>query len=398
MPWSNQSGGGGGPWGQKRPGGGGGPWGGGPQGGGGGPGGPGGPGGAPPDLEDLLRRSQDRLRQFIPGGSFGGGKGIAAIAVGALLLWGATGFYTVRPDEVGLNMIFGRYVGTTQPGLNYNFPFPIGAVIKPRVTVVNSTEVGYRGSDGARRAVTRDVLEESLMLTGDENIVDIDFVVQWQINPARAADFVFNIQAPEASVKAVAEGAMREVIGRRNIQAVLTTDRGAIEAEVRQLMQDVLNTYGAGVEIRLVQLQKVDPPQQVIDAFRDVQAARQDQDRARNEAETYASKVVPEARGEAARIQQEAEAYRERLIAEAAGQASRFSQVFEEYRKAPEITRERLYLETMERVLGATDKIILDQRTEGGQGVVPFLPLSELQRRPAQGTLPGQGQGQGAIR
>jgi regulator of protease activity HflC (stomatin/prohibitin superfamily) len=302
MPWSNQSGGGGGPWGQKRPGGGGGPWGGGPQGGGGGgPGGPGGPGGAPPDLEDLLRRSQDRLRQFIPGGSFGGGKGIAAIAVGALLLWGATGFYTVRPDEVGLNMIFGRYVGTTQPGLNYNFPFPIGAVIKPRVTVVNSTEVGYRGSDGARRAVTRDVLEESLMLTGDENIVDIDFVVQWQINPARAA-------------------------------------------------------------------------------------------------ETYASKVVPEARGEAARIQQEAEAYRERLIAEAAGQASRFSQVFEEYRKAPEITRERLYLETMERVLGATDKIILDQRTEGGQGVVPFLPLSELQRRPAQGTLPGQGQGQGAIR
>jgi membrane protease subunit HflK len=191
---------------------------------------------------------------------------------------------------------------------------------------------------------------------------------------------------------------MREVIGRRNIQAVLTTDRGAIEAEVRQLMQDVLNSYGAGVEIRLVQLQKVDPPQQVIDAFRDVQAARQDQDRARNEAETYASKVVPEARGEAARIQQEAEAYRERLIAEAAGQASRFSQVFEEYRKAPEITRERLYLETMERVLGATDKIILDQRTEGGQGVVPFLPLSELQRRPAQGTLPGQGQGQGAIR
>ncbi|MHB2167536.1 FtsH protease activity modulator HflK [Alsobacter sp. R-9] len=394
MPWSNQSGGGGGgggPWGQRRPGGGsGGPWGGGPQGGGNNNG----PGGAPPDLEELLRRSQDRLRQVIPGGSFGGGKGIAAIGLGALLLWAATGFYTVRPDEVGLNLIFGRYVGTTQPGLNYNFPYPIGSVIKPRVTVVNTTEVGYRGSDGARRAVSRDVLEESLMLTGDENIVDIDFSVQWQINPARAADFVFNIQAPEASVKAVAEAAMREVVGRRNIQAILTTDRGPIEAEVRQLMQDVLNSYGAGVEIRLVQLQKVDPPQQVIDAFRDVQAARQDQDRARNEAETYASKVVPEARGEAARIVQEAEAYRERIIAEANGQASRFKQVFEEYRKAPDITRERMYLETMERVFGSTDKIILDQKTESGQGVVPFLPLNEMQqRRPAAAAAPGQPQG-----
>jgi modulator of FtsH protease HflK len=377
MPWSNQSGGGG-PWGQKRPGG---PWGGGPQ------GGNGGGGGSPPDLEDLLRRSQDRLRQVIPGGSMGG-RGVAAIVLGAILLWGATGFYTVRPDEVGLNLVFGRYVGTTQPGLNYNFPYPIGSVVKPRVTVVNTTEVGYRGSDsGSRRAVTRDVLEESLMLTGDENIVDIDFAVQWQINPARAADFVFNIQAPEASVKAVAEGVMREVVGRRNIQAILTTDRGAIEAEVRQLMQDVLNTYKSGVEIRLVQLQKVDPPQQVIDAFRDVQAARQDQDRARNEAETYASKVVPEARGEAARIVQEAEAYRERIIAEANGQSSRFKQVYEEFRKAPDITRERMYLETMERVLGGTDKIIIDQKGgSGGQGVVPYLPLTELQRRPQGAT------------
>ena len=377
MPWSNQSGGGG-PWGQKRPGG---PWGGGPPGGNGGGGG----GGTPPDLEDLLRRSQDRLRQVMPGGSMGG-RGVAAIALLAVALWGLTGFYTVRPDEVGLNLVFGRYAGTTQPGLNYNFPYPIGSVVKPRVTVVNTTEVGYRGSDGGnRRSVNRDVIEESLMLTGDENIVDIDFAVQWQINPARAADYVFNIQEPQASVKAVAEGAMREVVGRRNIQAILTTDRGAIEAEVRKLMQDVLNSYRSGVEIRLVQLQKVDPPQQVIDAFRDVQAARQDQDRARNEAETYASKVVPEARGEAARIVQEAEAYRERIVAEANGQSSRFRQVYEEYRKAPELTRERMYLETMERVLGGADKIIIDQKGSGGaggQGVVPYLPLTELQRRP----------------
>ncbi len=365
MPWSNQSGGGGGgggPWGSRKPGG---PWGGGPSGGGGG-------GGSPPDLEDLLRRSQDRLRQVMPGGPLGG-RGVIAVVVGAVLLWLATGFYTVRPDEVG----------TTQPGLNYNFPYPIGSVEKPRVTVVNTTEVGYRSSDGQRRTVSRDVLEESLMLTGDENIVDIDFTVQWQINPARAADYVFNIQSPDASVKAVAESAIREVVGRRNIQAVLTTDRAAIENEVRQVMQDTLNHYGAGVEIRLVQLQRVDPPQQVIDAFRDVQAARQDQDRARNEAQTYQSKVVPEARGEASRIVQEAEAYRDRSIAEATGQASRFSQVYDEYRKAPDVTRERLYLETMERVLGGTNKVILDQ-TGGGQSVVPYLPLGQL-NRDAQG-------------
>ncbi|PSC05114.1 FtsH protease activity modulator HflK [Alsobacter soli] len=373
MPWSNQSGGGG-PWGPRKQG----PWGTGPQGGGGG-------NGAPPDLEELLRRSQDKLRQVMPGGGGVGGKGAAAIALGAVLLWLATGFYTVRPDEVGLNLVFGKYVGTSQPGLNYNFPYPIGSVVKPRVTVVNTTEVGYRSAEGARRSGYRDVLEESLMLTGDENIVDIDFAVQWQINPARAADFVFNIQAPEASVKAVAEAAMREVVGRRNIQQILTTDRGAIENEVRQHMQDVLNTYNSGVEVRLVQLQKVDPPQQVIDAFRDVQAARQDQDRARNEAETYASKVVPEARGEAARIVQEAEAYRERVVAEANGQASRFKQVYEEYRKAPDVTRERMYLETMEKVFGGSDKIILDSKNGSGQGVVPYLSLNELQRRQTQG-------------
>jgi len=210
--------------------------------------------------------------------------------------------------------------------------------------------------------------------------------VQWQVDPARAADFVFNIQEPETSIKAVAESAMREVIGRRNIQAILTTERGPVEADVKQLMQAVLNSYGAGVSIRLVQLQKVDPPAQVIDAFRDVQAARQDQDRARNEAETYASKVVPEARGEAARIQQEAEAYRERVVAEATGQASRFNQIYVEYKKSPEIIRERMFLETMERVLAGTDKMIIDQNGMG-QGVVPYLPLNELQKKPQAGAV-----------
>ena len=364
MPWSNQSGGGG-PWGQKRPGG---PW------GGGGPSN-GGPGGTPPDLEDLIRKSQDKLKNILPGGAIGG-LGIGLIVLGAAALWLATGFYTVRPDEVGINLIFGKPISQSQPGWSYNFPYPVGQVIKPKVTTVNTTEVGFRGSEAMRRNVTRDVLEESLMLTADENIVDIDFAVQWQINPAKAQDYVFNIQAPEASVKAVAESAMREVIGRRNVQQILTTDRAAIEQDVKQVMQETLNTYGAGVEIRAVQLLKVDPPAQVIEAFRDVQAARQDQDRMRNEAETYASKLVPEARGEAARIEQDAEAYRSRVIAEANGQASRFSQIYAEYKNAPDVTRQRMYLETMERVLGQSDKVIIDPKA--GQGVVPYLPLNEL--------------------
>jgi len=367
MNWNNQ---GGGPWGPKRPN----PWGQGPQGGGSG-------GGRTPDFEDLIKKGQDRLKSFAPGGQFGG-RGVGLVALGAVALWLASGLYTVRPDEVGLNLIFGRYVGTTQPGLNYNLPYPIGSVVRPSVTTVNTTEVGFRSSEARTRTGTRDLNEESLMLTGDENIVDIDFAVQWQVNPARAADYVFNIQDPDTSIKAVAESAMREVVGKRNIQAVLTTERGAIESDVKQLMQDVLDTYGAGVVIRLVQLQKVDPPAQVIDAFRDVQAARQDQDRARNEAETYASKVVPEARGEASRIQQESEAYRERVIAEASGQASRFDQIYAEYKKAPEVTRERMYLETMERILAGSEKTVIDQNGASQQGVVPYLPLGDFQKKP----------------
>ena len=371
MTWSNQ--GGGGPWGPKKPN----PWGQGPQGGGSG-------GGQTPDLEDVIRRGQDWLNSLMPGGSMNG-RGASLIALAALVLWLASGLYTVKPDEVGLNMIFGRYVGSTQPGLNYNLPYPIGSVIRPSVTTVNTTEIGFRSGEGRARNAQRDLAEESLMLTGDENIVDINFAVQWQVNPAKAADFVFNIQEPESSIKAVAESAMREIIGKRNIQAILTTERGAVEADVRQLMQDTLNAYGAGVEVRLVQLQKVDPPAQVIDAFRDVQAARQDQDRARNEAETYASKVVPEARGEAARIQQEAEAYRERVVAEATGQASRFSQIYAEYKKAPEIIRERMYLETMERILAGSEKTVIDQNGASQQGVVPYLPLGDFLKKNGAG-------------
>ncbi|MEI5665375.1 FtsH protease activity modulator HflK [Bosea sp. CCNWLW174] len=389
MPWSNQSGGsggsggggGGGPWGQRGGGGnGGGPW------GGGGPSG----GNTPPDLEEIIRRGQDRLKNFMPGGNLGG-RGLLLVGLGLVLLWLATGVYTVRPNEVGLNLIFGKYVGKTAQGLNYNLPYPIGSVIKPQVTNVITTEVGFRTVESARTSRQTDVGEESLMLTGDENIVDIDVIVQWQIDPGAPEAYVFNIQDPPGTVKAVAESAMREVIGRRNIQPVLTTDRAAIETEVRQLMQDTLNTYRAGVLIRLVQLQKVDPPQQVIDAFRDVQAARADQERLRNQAETYANQVVPESRGRAAQLLQSAEAFKDQTVNEALGQISRFNSVYEQYKNAPAVTRERLFLETMERVFGGMDKVILDQNGTGN-GVVPYLPLGELgqqQRRPA-----GQNQGQ----
>ncbi len=380
MPWSNQSGG---PWGQRGSGGGGGggPWGSGPQGGGGG-------GGTPPDLEEILRRSQDRLKNMVPGGGSMGGKGIALILIGVVVVWLLTGFYTVRPNEVGLNLIFGRYVGQTAPGLNYNMPYPIGNVIKPDVTQVNRTEVGYRS--GAQGARSSEVLEESLMLTGDENIVDIDFDVQWQIDPARAEDYVFNIQNPEGSIKAVAESSMREVIGRRDIQAILTIEQGEISLEVERLMQQTLDNYGAGVIVRVVQLQAAVPPAQVREAFFDVNAAQQDLVRLQNEAETYASRVVPEARGEAAQIIQQGEGYRERAVNDAEGQASRFVQVYEEYAKAPEVTRERLFLETMERVYSGTDKVVIDQNGNG-QGVVPYLPLTEIQRRAQPAGTQAQG-------
>jgi membrane protease subunit HflK len=393
MPWSNQSGGsgsgggGGGPWGNRGgSGGGGGPWGGGSGGGGG--------GNTPPDLEEILRRSQDRLRNLLPGGNLGG-RGLVLGLLVIVLIWLATGVYFVRPTEVGVNTVFGKFVGKTGEGANWNWPYPIGGVVKPQVTSVVTTEVGFRTVESVRTSRQTDVIEESLMLTGDENIVDVDFIVQWQIDPVAPENYVFNIQDPPGTVKAVAESAMREVVGRRNIQPVLTTDRGAIENEVRQLMQETLDTYKAGVQIRLVQMQKVDPPQQVIDAFRDVQAARANQEQLRNEAQTYANRVVPEARGRSAQLIQSAEAYKDQTVAEALGQASRFTAVYNQYKNAPGVTRERLFLETMERILGGADKVIIDQRN-GGQGVVPYLPLDQLQTQPRR-TGPG-GQQQGAVR
>jgi modulator of FtsH protease HflK len=366
MPWSNQ---GGGPWGS---GGSKGPWGAGPQ----------SQGPTPPDLEELLRRSQDKLKSVLPGGNLGG-RGFALLALGAVALWGVSGFFRVEPDEVGVVLRFGQEVRQVQPGLNYHLPYPVESVLTPKVTRVNRIDIGVRlVSDARRGTTTRGVPEESLMLTGDENIVDVEFSVFWLIKPGGAGDYLFNIQRPEGTVKAVAESAMREIIGRDNIQPILTGARQAIETSVHELMQKTLDEYRAGIQITQVQMQKVDPPQQVIDAFRDVPAARIDLERAVNESQSYANRVVPEARGQAAQILQAAEAYREQTVAEATGQTARFLQVYEEYSRAPEVTRMRMYLETMERLFERTEKFITDAGTQSG--VVPYLPLNELQRAQPQ--------------
>jgi membrane protease subunit HflK len=366
MPWSNQ---GGGPWGSGPKG----PWGSGPQ--------PSGGGSTPPDLEDLLRRSQDKLKTVLPGGNLGG-RGLFLLVLVGIAIWAFSGFYRVQPGELGVVLRFGKYVRDTSPGLNYHWPYPIEQVLTPNIERINRIDVGMRLVEAARRGSTmRDVPEESLMLTGDENIVDVDFAVQWKIKPNGAGNFLFNIQYPEGTVKAVAESAMREVIGRSNIQPVLTGARQNIETAVHELMQKTLDEYKSGVLVTQVQMQKVDPPTAVIDSFRDVQAARADLERAQNEAQTYANRIVPEARGRAAQIMQNAEAYREQTVAEATGQTARFTQVLDEYTRAPKVTRQRMYLETMERLLAGTDKIILDPGVGGGgSNVVPYLPLGELQR------------------
>jgi modulator of FtsH protease HflK len=382
MPWKNQ---GGGPWGSGPRG----PWGSGPQ--------PVGP--RPPDLEDLLRRGQDQLQRFLPGGYFSG-LGIAVLVFVLLAIWAMSGFYRVQSEELGIVLRFGKYVRDAQPGLNYHLPYPIETVRLPKALRVSTISIGMTLiDDPTRRGRTmRDVPEESLMLTGDENIVDVDFTVLWRIKPKGAADFLFNIQNPEGTVKAVAESAMREVIGRSNIQPILTGARTLTELGVQQLMQKTLDQYGSGIEISQVQMQKVDPPAQVIDAFRDVQAARADLERLQNEAQTYANRIVPEAKGRGAQIFQAAEGYKQQAVAEARGQSARFLKVYDEYAKAKDVTRERIYLETMERILGNSEKLIYDTGSGNGQGVVPYLPLNELTPRRQATTGQQQQQPSGGTR
>ena len=333
------------------------------------------------DFEVLIKKIQEWIRG--KSGSSGSGKGfygkkqISILIAIILLLWLGSGFYRVQPDEQGVVLRFGEFVKNTQPGLNYHIPFPIESVLTPKVTKVNKVEIGFRSSANSATNVARDVVEESLMLTGDENIVNIDFAVFWVIK--NAGYYLFNIQRPESTVKAVAESAMREVIGRSNIQSVFTEGRFTVEKETHSLIQTILDQYNSGIEITQVKMQKADPPDQVIDAFRDVQAARADLERQRNEAEAYANDVIPRARGKAEEILQQAEGYKQKVIADAEGIASRFLAVQEEHAKAPDVTRQRIFLETMESVFGDMQKVIVD--SQAGSGVIPYLPLPELQKK-----------------
>jgi membrane protease subunit HflK len=363
MPWNSQ--GGGGPWG----GGGSNPWG---RGGGFG-------GNRPPDLEELLRKSQERFKRALPGGVFGSGRGLFLVVLAVLIVWFAFGIYRVQPEEQGVELVFGKWTETTTPGLHYNWPAPIGHVETPKVTRVNRVEVGFRtGYDPSRGTSSRDVSQESLMLTGDENIIDIQFVAFWIINDA--GKYLFHIRNPEETVQNAAESAMREIIGKTTFEFARTQGRAKIELEARQLMQQILDLYGAGIQITQVEMQRVDPPGSVIEAFRDVQAARADKERAINEAQAYYNEVTQKAGGAAERVIKEAEAYKAEKIAVAQGEAQRFTEIYVQYAQARDITRRRIYLETMERILGDMNKVLV----EGGataSGTVPYLPLTELLNR-----------------
>jgi membrane protease subunit HflK len=367
---------------------GGGPWGGGggngqgPWGGGGGRGGSGGRGPqTPPDIEEMLRRSQDRFKRMMPGG-FGGGRGVLLLVLLALAVWLGSGFYRVQPEQQGVELLFGKFVKTTQPGLNYWFPAPIGQALTPNVTKTNTITVGFRGTgEGVRGATVRDVPLESLMLTGDQNIIDIDFVVQWRIK--NAAEFLFNIRDPEATIKIAAESAMREIIGQTPLEEALTVKRQQVQDGTLDLLQEILDSYMAGVSIAKVQLQKVDPPQEVIDAFNDVQRAKQDQERLINEATAYRNDILPRARGEAQKAVADATAYKERMLREAEGEAKRFLAVYETYKAAEDVTTRRLFLERIRDILKNSDKVIIDTG-KGGSAVLPYLPLKEL-RKSSQG-------------
>jgi membrane protease subunit HflK len=363
----------------------GGPWGQGPRNSGG--------GSSPPDLEELLRRSQDRLRRVLPGG--GGMRNLSPLTIIAILGLAAAfigyNFLTFRvdPNELGIVLQFGKYNRQADPGLHFRLPYPIETVFTPQVTAVHQVTIGQvvddRNPNGGR-----DVPEESLMLTGDENIVDIDFSVFWLIGSSQnAQNYLFNMVDPDGTVKAAAESSMREVVGQSNIQDLLTQARQITESKVQALLQKTLDQFQAGVTITQVQLLKVDPPAEVVGSFRDVQAAQADQVRLQNEAQTYANQVVPQARGQSSQITNAASAFHDRIIAEAKGQAQAFNSVYQSYKTAPDVTRQRMYLEAMEQILTGKDKIILDE-SAAGSGVIPYLPLDTLKAAPATpSTAPG---------
>jgi membrane protease subunit HflK len=337
-----------------------------------------------PEIDELVKKGQEQLRVLMggrggggTGGGLGGGGGsgpfltkgtVGIAALVGVIVWGMASFYTVRPEEQSVELFLGEFSAIGQPGLNFA-PWPVVSAEVIAVTTERTEEIGVgrQGSDAG------------LMLTGDENIVDIDFQVQWNINDPSA--YLFNLRDPEQTIRAVSESAMREIIAQSDLAPILNRDRGVIGDRLQDLIQLTLDSYDSGVNVIRVNFDKADPPVEVIDAFRDVQAAEQERDRLQNVADAYANRVLAEARGQSAQLLEEAEGYRAQQVNQAEGEASRFSAVLEEYSKAPDVTRKRLYLETMERVLGQMDKIILDESAGGGgQGVVPYLPLNELRR------------------
>lgn len=364
MPWSNQNGGGnnGGPWGGGGGNDGGGPWGSGPR----PPRGPQG-GGTPPDLEEIIRQGQDRLKNILPGG--GNNKIVfGAVALGLIALYLTQAFYQVETDERAVELRFGKpKAELSNPGLHFHF-WPIETVEKVQI-VEKQTAIGQGQRNGG----------SGLMLSGDQNIVDVQFSVLYSVIDPRA--YLFNIAGPDEAVTQVAESAMREIVGRRPAQDVFRDNRAAIADEVRTSMQATLDAYGAGIQINTVSIEDAAPPNEVSDAFEEVQRAEQDEDRFQEEANQYSNQVLGDARGEAAQIREDASGYATRVVQEAEGEAARFISVYDQYRLAPEVTRKRLFLETMEDVLGRSNKIILGEQSGNGNGVVPYLPLPEVQNR-----------------
>ena len=342
-----------------------------------------------PDLDDLIRRGRDQLKIVLGGkgrgtggggGRRGGGGGgyerLLPIAIPVLLLgaWLFQSFYSVKPEERSVELFLGEFSSIGDPGLNFA-PWPLVSYDILPVTRENTIDVGT-----AKRESNASRGDQGLMLTGDENIVDIDFQVVWNI--ADPAKFLFNLAEPEQTIRAVSESAMREVIARSQLKPILSRDRAVISQDVEELIQTTLESYDSGVNIVRVNFDGADPPREVIDAFRDVQAAEQDRDTEEKRAEAYANQKLAGARGNVAQVLQEAEGYRARVVNLAKGEASRFESIYEQYALAPDVTRKRLYLETIERVLGDVDKIVIDENVggNGGQGVVPYLPLNELRR------------------
>lgn len=364
MPWNNQSGGGsGGPWGGGGGGGGGGPWGQGPR--------PSGPPGSPPDLEDIIRRGQDKLKRALPGGGGSSPALFGLIAAGLVALWAFQTVYTVQPDEIAVELRFGKpKEELSQPGLHFHW-WPIETVEKVN-TAEKLVDIGeVRGSTSS-----------GLMLSGDQNIVDVKFSVAYQVSDPKA--YLFNVAEPDVMVRQVAESAMREVVGRRPAQDIFRDDRQGIASNVRDIIQATLDEYGTGLSVNAISIEDAAPPREVADAFDEVQRAEQDEDRFVEESNQYSNQKLGQARGEAAQVREDAAAYKNRVVQEAEGEAQRFISVYDEYAKAPEVTRKRLYLETMEKVLQGSGKVIVEQGS--GQGVVPYLPLPELQKRaPAAG-------------